>query len=417
MVIHYMNKDLNYSLLTNVVNAIFPLLTLPYILRIMTPNVYGVYVYANVTFMVCYTLFILSVLPYAVRQCALVLSSSEVYISDTLREIINLQFFLSLLAGFVHFLYYLFLKDNQTSIAVLCFLPCTFLTFINVDWYFFATQKYKQLFFRTVFVKSILLGFIFIFVKTKNDLFLYCILMALSYFVTNLIGIILIYKKVEWKKPDVFLAVKSFFGVKYFIANASIGVGYQYIDQLILAVFASKSDLAHLNIIKQMMGMANMIPSTICRFISPSAIKAYKFSDCRCHHKRYFKKYSFMVLVISIGMLLGGLPFLNLFAGKQFDFSILSVLFASIAIIMTSLAVYIDTQHSIPSNLEKATTISNAIVLPTSLCLLYPLFNALGYSGVILSFALGELLGVAVMLILHKFVYKSLSVSSNEKLG
>lgn len=414
----FLNKNLNYSLLTNLTNAIFPLFSLPYVLRVMTPDIYGIYVYANVTFMICYTLFILSVLPYAIRECALTLSSAkEESLSGTLKEIFNLQFFLSLIAGVIHFFYYLFLGDNQVSTAVLCFLPCTFLTFINVDWYFFATQKYKQLFFRTVLVKSILLGLIFLFVRTKSDLFLYCILMATSYFVTNLIGLILIYEKIKWKKPDVFLAAKSFFRVKYFIANASIGVGYQYIDQIVLAIIASKSDLAHLNIIKQMMGMASMIPSTICRFISPAAAKAYKFSSCRCHHKLYFKKYVLLILTISIGTLLCGLPFLNLFAGKQFDFNFLSILFTSMAIIMTSLAVYIDTQHSVPSNLEKATTISNTFVLLTSLCLLYPLFNIFGYSGIVFGFALGELLGVVIMFILHKFVYKSLSALNNKKLA
>lgn len=409
-----MNKELNYSLLTNLINAIFPLLTLPYVLRIMTPSVYGIYVHANVIFMVCYTLFILSILPYAVRKCTLTLSSSDVYIGDTIREVINLQFFLSLFAGMVYFTCFFLTEDNQVSAAILCFLPCTFLIFINVDWYFFATQKYKQLFFRTLFVKGILFLFIFAFVRGGNDIFLYCFLMSFSYFVTNLIGILLIFNKVKWRAPDIALAIKSFWKVKYFFANASIGVGYQYIDQLILAVFASKSDLAHLNIIKQMMGMANMIPSTICRFISPNAIKAYRSSGWNNHHKLYLKKYILMVLSISIGMYLCGSQFLNIFAGKQFNFHSLAISFASVAITMTSLAIYIDTQHSIPSNLEKITTISNIVVLTTSLSLLYPLFHVIGYSGIILSFALGELLGVLMMLILHKFVYKSLSVLDSE---
>lgn len=404
----FLNKNLNYSLLTNLINAIFPLISLPYVLRIMTPDIYGVYVYANVLFMMLYSLFILSLLPYAIRECTLSLSSikcTETSIGETLGRIINLQFFLSLIAGGIHFIFFLLLKDEVISIAVACFLPTTFFLFTNVDWYFFSKQQYKPLFIRTIIIKSILLFMIFLLVKTKEDIYIYIILMSLSFLITNLIGFGLVFEKITWIKPSFAMAMENILKVKYFIFNTSVGVCYQYVDQLMVAVIATKSDLAHLNILKQVIGMSMMFPSTVCRFISPAAINAYQVKVGSEHHHHNFKRYIMLMLFIVIGLLLLGLPFLKLFAGNKFDFGMISVVFSSIVVIMTSLAVYIDTQHSIPSNLEKVTTLSNLSVLLISMSLFYPLFKVFGYTGIILSIAIGEFIGVLVMLLLHRFVF------------
>lgn len=160
--------------------------------------------------------------------------------------------------------------------------------------------------------------------------------------------------------------MKKLLKVKYFILNASVGVGYQYIDQLVVAVITSKSDLAHLNILKQIIGMAMMVPSTVCRFISPTAINAYKVKMGSVHHSNNFKRYIILIMLIVFSLLFLELPFLKLFAGNKFNFGMISIVFSCLVVVMTSLAVYIDTQHSIPANLEKVTTFSNISVLVVS---------------------------------------------------
>jgi O-antigen/teichoic acid export membrane protein len=101
-------------------------------------------------------------------------------------------------------------------------------------------------------------------------------------------------------------------------------------------------------------------------------------------------------------MWLSGAPVIRLLAGPKFDpasehMALLAAIFA-----VTAVAVYIDTQISIPLNCERFTAVSNTFVAVTSIAIFLALFQRLGFASALMGLIVGETVGVCVMLYLHK---------------
>jgi O-antigen/teichoic acid export membrane protein len=399
-----MIKKLGYSFSLNILNAVFPLLTLPIVFRALSPEQYGDYVIANVLYQLTVVFFNTVFVQYFIREYSgkWLLERDANSCGHICGEYISVQI-LSMLFSCVFYigLIYSFhvLSNVRFDVALWFFIPLIFSS-CNVEWFYFATQNYKVLFYRTGFVKLILLFSIYFFVK-DSDVVSYAIIMALSYALTYIIGYFNIINFVKFRKISLRKLSLYIFKVKHFALNSIIGVGYQYGDQLLLSIILGKKELAILNILKQIYAMAMMVPTTWCRFFMPTAIQSYKnFS-----HNQFHKKYGFMYVAINVAIFIFictlGTTFLMYFTGGEYHFNYIDVLLCAVCVISTAAAVYIDTQISIPQGLESITTRSNFIVLSVFLATLYMFVNSVGYAGALISIFISEICGVLMMIYLH----------------
>ncbi|MEA9442490.1 oligosaccharide flippase family protein [Aeromonas caviae] len=404
------NAPFNYSLAYNILNVIFPILTIPIVLRVFSNQQYGEYVFVNVVYQIFNVLFVLSVQPFFIRDFIRKIESG---ISKTvcLSQNLQLQLYLSLSCVFFYIVTMLFLIHiNATSMALsgIFLLPIIF-SFINFEWYFYATQRYKEIFYRSLFVKLITLIAIVLCINDEKKFIVYASIMSGSYLLTNLIGFLYVSTHI---RPSVIFENKIdffdfLFKAKSFITNSSIGVCYQYIDQLLVGLFLSKGELAALSILKQLLNASIMLPTTVCRLWMPISIAKRNNIDGLSYIKNNVKLYVILITSIFLGLMLVGVPALNFIATDKYAFSIIDVIFCGLCMLVTASAVFIDTQISIPNNLEKITTFSNSIVLICFSISIVPLTLAVGYLGPIASLTFSELLGVLSMGYMHIFKYKT----------
>ncbi len=310
-------------------------------------------------------------------------------------SIIGLIFFLLFIAGFY---FYLSLK---IELAVWFIFPLLF-SIINVEWYYYATQNYKLIFFRTLVVKLLVLILVFFFIKENNDVVNYSILMAFSYMMTSVIGYIGVWKKIAFQKLRWRESYQHIFNVRHFFANSLLGTGYQYCDQLFLGVLLERSNLAALNILKQVTAMLTILPITVCRFMLPTVIDSYLTGRADKFHKKYDFFYIFFIFFIALIFGLLGKFFIIMLTGDKYHFSNIDIVLSMCCFLSISLAVFIDTQYSIPQKKEFITTRSNFVVLVVFVFLLYPLIDCMGYSGALLGMFISESIGVVVMVFLHR---------------
>ncbi|WP_152691936.1 lipopolysaccharide biosynthesis protein [Aeromonas hydrophila] len=397
-------KKLGYSFSLNILNAVFPVLTLPIVFRALSPSQYGEYVISNILYQLTIVFFNSVFLQYFIREYSSKLTleqddSSNKYLCG---EYIFVQIFYTFFSCFFYIgLIFLFniTSNVRFDIALWFFIPLLFSS-CNVEWYYFATQNYKVLFFRNAFIKFLLLFCVYIFVK-EGDVVLYTILMSLSYALTFIIGYLNIFNFIRYKRTPLLYLCKYFFKVKHFALNAIIGTGYQYGDQLLLSIILGKKELAILNILKQVYAMAMMVPTTWCRFFMPTAIQSYKNFINKIFHKKYGLMYAAINGAIFLFLCVFGTTFLIYFAGEEYHFNDIDIVLCAMCVISTSAAVYIDTQISIPQGLESITTRSNLIVLSIFLATLYLFVNWVGYSGALISIFISETCGVLMMVYLH----------------
>ncbi|MCD9504173.1 oligosaccharide flippase family protein [Photobacterium phosphoreum] len=394
------NKKLSYSLLYNLANAGFPLLTLPFVFRALPPDTYGDIVFWNVIYQALTALFIFSLTSYGIREYK---RNKE----QCVKEIFTLQCIYTFISLFIYMLIsFLFEKyTSKHNSYEFVFILCIFSSAFYSDWALFAEQEYKKLFFRTIIVKGLLFCLVILFVKEKNDALIYAFILGGSYISNNILAFY--FAKTMYKlkyKIEVHNLLKYIAKTKYFLSSASVGISYQYLDQFLAGVLLNNTALAYFNILKQIIAMLTTLPITICRFKQPIVSKVYlNIKNIKEYHKGFSIKYTALVISIFILYITLGTFFLNLFVGHKFEISSLSVVISGMIFITSCVSVYLDTQHSIPLSYEKVTFMGNVVLSLTYLSSMYIAATLYSYNGMLISYFIAELISMIVIIIYYTY--------------
>ena len=186
-------------------NILLPLITAPYISRVLNPSGIGAvsYVTANVTY---FTLIgMMGISGYGQREIAIV--REDKYKTSKLfweLEILHLVVFLFTLVGYVILIA---LSDKYQYLYVIN-LFSIFSVLIDISWFYHAYERYRFLAIRNCIIKLIYTVCIFIFVKKSDDIGIYVLLSVLAGFVGNLLLlpslktdlICIDFKTLQWKR-------------------------------------------------------------------------------------------------------------------------------------------------------------------------------------------------------------------------
>ncbi len=162
-------KNYIYNLSYQVLVLLTPLITTPYISRIIGADGIGEYSFAN-SIVSYFTLFAAMGIPtYGQREISYVQNDIEkrtiVFWNVKILEIITSSIALIL---------YIFFSVKQENATIYLILALSIISeMFNVSWFFSGMEEFGKIVFRNVIVKVINIGYIFSFVKSKEDLLIY----------------------------------------------------------------------------------------------------------------------------------------------------------------------------------------------------------------------------------------------------
>lgn len=162
-----------FNLLNSVTGLLFPLITFPYVSRIMGPD--GIGQVQFFTSIISYvSLFVgLGIPLYAVREIARVRNDKEVMVK-TLEEILLLHLMLTAVGYFVMIVMCLTIPqiNSELSLFLLMSLSVIFTT-IGCEWFYQGIEDFKYITTRAIMVRIVCIILLFLLVKTKDDLLWY----------------------------------------------------------------------------------------------------------------------------------------------------------------------------------------------------------------------------------------------------
>ena len=176
-------KNYIYNLIYQIFAIIVPLITTPYLSRVLGAENIGIYSYTlSVT-----TYFILfgslGIAMYAQREIAYVQEDkykrSKVFFEILLIKVITLMISMGIF-------YVTFGIQGQYSVYYKIFLLEIIANIIDISWFFQGIEEFKKTVMRNMLVKSISIALIFILVKNSDDLTPYIWIYVLSTFFGNL---------------------------------------------------------------------------------------------------------------------------------------------------------------------------------------------------------------------------------------
>ncbi|MGT2752506.1 oligosaccharide flippase family protein [Streptococcus porcinus] len=177
--IRNMFYNTSYQLLT----LILPLITVPYVSRILSPTGIGINAYTS-SIVMYFTLFgALGISLYGNREIAFV-QNNKYKRSKVFWELVFLKFITVSIAS-VFYLIFVFWTKDWTSFYLLQGINLLAIA-TDISWYYLGIEDFKRIVVRNTIVKLTTVTLTFILVKTKNDLGLYIFLIAFAALLGNL---------------------------------------------------------------------------------------------------------------------------------------------------------------------------------------------------------------------------------------
>ena len=175
-------KNYLYNLFNQLLIILIPFITIPYLSRVLNADGIGIYSYIH-SIVSYFTLFaILGVTTYGQREIS--------YVQNDLKrrslvfwETKAFQIITSMVALVVYVVFALF---QEQWLLYLVFAFNILAVTVDVSWLFSGLEEFGKIVVRNAIFKLANLAFIFIFVKTKDDVFIYCLGMCFFEFFSNL---------------------------------------------------------------------------------------------------------------------------------------------------------------------------------------------------------------------------------------
>ncbi len=377
--------------LRNVLNMLFPLITFPYVSRVLGANGLGIYNFSNSIISYFILLSGLGISTYAIREGAKYREDKK-NISFFASQIFSINIF-SMIFSYILLVISLviFPKLHLYSACILIFSLQIFFTTLGTEWIYTIFEDFTYITIRSIFFNILSLILLFLFVKNKNDYLIYAAITVLASAGSNILN---------------FIHVKVFCNIK-FIFNCEF---FKHIKPIII-IFASNlailifvnSDITILGIMKNtytvgIYTVAVKIYSVLKTVLSAALIVTVPRLAALYGQKKesqYIKTASeiFNFLIFStfptmIGLFMISKDIIIFISGKEFLAANVALKLLSVALIFSISGWFYSECVLIPAKLEKIVLISTIISAVINIILnvtLIPFYseNAAAFSTVI----------------------------------
>lgn len=223
-------KNYIYNVVYNIFVIIIPIITAPYLTRVLGATRLGVYSYVNSVTSIISSIILVGLSSYGSRQLAYVRDDKE-KLSKVFSDLMGLRLFLGLIGTVVYFVY-AGMTDYQYyfTLYYLYFLG----NIIDCTWLFVSVEDMKIPTLKNIMVKVTVTVGIFALVKSREDLWKYVALLA----VANLLGMIVAYpqlkKYVRFKRFGINTYWRNYKGAVILFLPSLVSTIYLQMDKIMI---------------------------------------------------------------------------------------------------------------------------------------------------------------------------------------
>lgn len=200
-------KNYVYNMIYQILTLILPLVTTPYLARVLGAENIGIYGYtfANVTYFILFGS--LGVALYGQREIAYAQENFEAR-KKIFIEIIIFRFITIAIASVFYFLF--FINGGAYSLYYKILLLELLAAGFDISWFFQGMEEFKRTVLRNVLVRICSVTLVFILVKTKEDLAKFMLIYSLADLVRKFIFVGIFTKIFQRRKSKKYKCFKTF---------------------------------------------------------------------------------------------------------------------------------------------------------------------------------------------------------------
>lgn len=245
------NKSLKLNFLMNVMltmsSFIFPLITFPYISRILLPIGTGKVSFAT-SIVTYFSMFAqLGIPTYGIRACARVRDSRE-ELTRTAQELLSINLIMSVISYAVLFILLLTVPRFRAEKNLYVILSFTIiLTAIGMEWLYKALEQYTYITIRSVIFKFIALIAMFLLVHDQKDYVVYGGITIFAASASNILNLLNAHKYIDLKPIGNYNFKRHMKPILIFFAMSCATTIYTNLDTVMLGFMSTDVDVGYYN--------------------------------------------------------------------------------------------------------------------------------------------------------------------------
>lgn len=355
-------KNYIYNLVYQILVMIIPLITTPYLSRVLGAENIGIYSFTlSVT-----TYFILfgslGIAMYGQREIAYLQNDikkrSKIFFEIFLMRCITLN--ISILIFYI-----VFCSNGQYNVYYKILLLELIANVVDISWYFQGLEEFKKTVVRNIIVKLISVICIFVFVKETTDLNKYFIIYVLSNFLGNLSLWMYLPKyiqKVKLKELNLFRHIKP--TIMLFIPQIATQL-YTVLDKTMIGIIISnKAEVGYYEQAQKIVKLLMTIATSLGTVMMPRIAATFASGNHKKIKDYMNKSFSFILLLafpLMLGIISISKNFVPLFYGKGYEKVTPLMCIISPIIVLIGLSNVIGTQYLLPTKKQNKYTLSVVI--------------------------------------------------------
>ncbi len=354
------SRNYIYNLSYQIICLLTPLITTPYVSRVLGPNGIGIYSYT--TSIVAYFIILgsMGLADYGQREIAYHQNNrheqSRIFYEISLFRILTV--FSSLILY-----YFVVLRSVETNYEIFIIQSLNILALLfDVSWFFQGLEDFGKVVFRNLIVRILSIILLFILVNTYNDLWIYILINSSLSLLGGICVCLYLPKyleKVKWDEIKIFRNWKVIF--ELFLPQVAIQV-YTVLDKTMIGLFSTvPAENGYYEQAEKCMKLALMIVTSLGAVMLPRIANAYANGDEKTIYNNIMISFRFVwflslpMVVIIIAVAPNFIPW---FMGDGFDKVILLLQFLSLLLIAIGFSNIIGIQFLVATNKQNLMTIS-----------------------------------------------------------
>lgn len=400
-------KNYIYNMIYQVLILVLPLITTPYLSRVLGAEGIGIYgyTYSIVTYFILFGS--LGVAMYGQREIAYAQENIDAR-KKVFIEIIIFRFISIALASVTYF--FLFMNGKEYQIYYQILLIELIAAAFDISWFFQGMEEFKRTVTRNVFVRICSVSLVFVLVKTKEDLAKFTLIYSLADLIGNLSLWLYVPKYIKGAKVENINVLRHLPQIILLFIPQIANQIYKILDTTMIGTLVeNKAETGYYEQGQKVIRLLLTVVTSLGVVMVPRMASTYASGDnekIKNYMKMSFKFVFFLAFPIMFGIMSISKAFVPVFFGTGYDKVVILINVISPILILMGMGNVLGTQYLLPTKKQKEYTISVAIGLGVNFVLNYFLIKKYASIGASIATVLSELV---IVMLQFQYIKKDIS--------
>jgi len=315
-----LKTNILFNSIYQVTNIIVPLVTLPYISRVLHAEGIGEYSFAYSIAFYFYIFIRLGLLTYGNRTIAYVKDDTEM-LSKVFFEIYTMQIVLGIVMTGLYIAYCFVLSPDKELGFIFIFVVLA--GSIDLTWMLYGLEAFRAAAVRDIATKFLTTLLIFLFVKEYDDVWKYALIYSAGFLASQLAILPIVQKKVHYIKPslqNILSHIKP--NLLLFLPTVAVSI-YKTMDKIMLGAMTTKAELGYYhgaeNVIKVPLALVTALGTVMLPRMSNMLSNKENEREIRSVFSKSIMFAIFVASAVSMGIMTVAKEFVPIFYGVGFE--------------------------------------------------------------------------------------------------